>query len=439
MRIVLGFLAAGLAAASAVTLNTPTGRRDSAPVNPVVAVTDSKGAAGVVEKPTYAEHIAPIFNRSCVSCHRPGEVAPFSLMGYENAKKWANMAHSVTESKRMPPWKAVDGFGEFKDANRLSPVEIQLIKNWAATGAPRGDKRKEPKPPVFNGGDWTLGKPDRIISASKPFKLGPEGADVYRNFVVRTDSKEPIYVNGIDVKPGNAKIVHHVIVFLDPNKSSDRLQAKTNDGQDGYESGEGGVGFLPGGSLGGWAPGVRPRFLAPGTAFKVAPGSNIVIQVHYHRSGKPEEDLTRVGLYTTKEAPKKEMDMAWVFNFRVNIPANEPNYRLEQTYPIPVPITVYATMPHMHLLGKEMKAWFELPDGTQKPLVYVDDWDFNWQLIYSVAEPMKIPAGSKLRVTARYDNTSDNLRNPNNPPKRVTWGEQTTDEMFLLIAYYTRD
>ena len=393
----------------------------------------------VVAKPTYAEHIAPILNKSCVSCHREGEVAPFSLMGYQNAKKWANMASSVTQSKRMPPWKAVEGYGEFLDESRLAPAEIQLIKNWAETGAPRGDAKREPKPPVFSGGAWTLGKPDMILSASKPFKLAAEGEDVYRNFVVRTDSKEPLYVNAVDVKPGNAKVVHHVIVFLDPRKSSEQLLKQTKDGQDGYESGEGGVGFLPGGSLGGWAPGIRPRFLPAGTAFKVEPGSNVVLQVHYHRSGKDEEDLTKVGLYLSKEPPKKSMDMAWVFNFRVNIPANEPNYRINQTYPIPAPVTVYGAMPHMHLLGKEMKAWFELPDGTKKPLVFVDDWDFNWQLNYSLAQPMKIPAGSKLRVEARYDNSSANPRNPNNPPKRVTWGEQTTDEMFLLIAYYTVD
>jgi hypothetical protein len=212
-----------------------------------------------------------------------------------------------------------------------------------------------------------------------------------------------------------------------------------NDGQEGYETEGGGVDFLPSGSLGGWAPGLEPRRTPEGTAFRLEPGANFVLQVHYHKSGKEETDLTKVGLYLDKNAPTREMNLHWMFNFNVNIPPGKADHKLRREYTIPADVTVYGAMPHMHLLGRTMKSWYELPDGTTKPLVYIDDWDFNWQLMYSLKQPLKLPKGTKQIVEATYDNSSANPRNPNDPPKRVTWGEQTTDEMFLLISSYTVD
>jgi hypothetical protein len=389
-------------------------------------------------KPTYAEDVAPLLNRRCVSCHRPGEIGPMTLVGYENAKKWSAMVASVTESRRMPPWKAVAGYGEFHDENRLTQDEIAMLSRWHESGAPRGDKKKEPATPVFKG-EWALGTPDLVVGSKQPFKLGPEGADVYRNFVFKTNSKEPMYVTAIDVKPGNRKIVHHVIAFLDDRGQSHRLEAEANDGQEGYTSTGGGVGFLPSGALGGWAPGVVARYTPPGTGFKVEPGSTIVMQVHYHRTGKPETDQTKLGLYFAKEPVQKEMRLMWAMNGGIRIPAGKPDYQATLAYPVLKDATLYGVMPHMHLLGKKMKAWLDLPDGTNRPLVYVDDWDFNWQLFYTLKEPIKVPAGSKLRVEAVYDNSKDNPRQPSYPPHDVTWGEGTYAEMFLLLAAYTLD
>jgi hypothetical protein len=394
-------------------------------------------AAPSIAKVNYAEHVAPILNAHCVECHRPGEVAPFSLVGYDNAKKWAKMAGSVTSTRRMPPWKAVHGYGEFLDENRLSPMEVETLKRWDTAGSPKGDLKKQPPTPKF-AGEWPFGQPDLILEPSKEFKLGPEGGDVYRNFVMKTDFKEPVWVTSMSVKPGNAKIVHHVIAFLDRSGQAVKKDAEQTDGQPGYET-FGGPGFIPVGSLGGWAPGLRTRMTPPGTAFKIEPGTKIVLQVHYHRTGKEEVDKTRAGLYFSKVPVTDEMHLNWMLNPILMLKAGVKDQKLTLTKTIRENVTVYSVMPHMHLLGRSMKAWVEQPDGSQKPLVFIDDWDFNWQMAYMLKEPMKIPAGSKIRIEAIYDNSSDNPNNPSKPPKVVTFGEQTTDEMFLLVAAYTVD
>jgi mono/diheme cytochrome c family protein len=389
-------------------------------------------------KPTYAADVAPILNARCVSCHRPGEVAPFSLVGYDNAKKWSGMTANVTEQRIMPPWKAAAGYGEFQHENRLTDAEIATLRAWHATGAPRGDRKKEPAPPTFSSA-WTLGEPDLLLSPTKSFRLGADGEDVYRNFVIKTDFKEPRWVKAIDVRPGNKKVVHHVIAFLDKRGQAQTLEARQNDGQEGYTSDGGGVGFLPSGALGGWAPGVRAMRSPDGTAFRLDPGTTVVMQVHYHKSGKPEEDKTQLALYFAKEPIEREMSLHWIFNFTVNIPPGEKNHRMSRTYTYDRDETIYTVMPHMHLVGKSMKSWLEFPDGTTRPLVNVDRWDFNWQLVYPFKEPIKVPKGTKQIVEAVYDNSSDNPNNPNNPPKTIRWGEETTDEMFLMITAFTVD
>lgn len=390
-------------------------------------------------KVTYAENVAPILNRSCVSCHRPNEVAPFSLIGYDNAKKWSKMISVVTEGQQMPPWKATHGYGDFQDENLLSKDEIQLLADWNAAGAPRGDAKKEPKTPSFPASEWSQGKPDLILSPSSDYKLAADGEDVYRNFILKADWKEPIWVKAMEVKPGNRKVVHHVIAFLDKQGRAQKLAAEEKDGQEGYTSSGGGVGFLPSGSLGGWAPGQTTRLAPQGTAFKVEPGEEIVLQVHYHKSGKEETDRTRIGLYLAKEPIIKEMDLNWIFNFQINIPPGDANHAERRVYTYPKDVTIYGAMPHMHLLGKQMKSWLEFPDGTTKPLVEIKKWDFNWQLTYAFKEPIKVPAGTKQIVEAVYDNSNDNVNNPNTPPRRVHFGEETSDEMFLLIVPYTVD
>lgn len=390
-------------------------------------------------KPTYARDVAPILNRACVTCHQTGEVAPFPLAGYEAASKWSKMAAAVTKSGQMPPWKAAAGYGEFQHENRLTEIEVQTLANWAATGAPRGDKRAEPALPKAPVSGWTLGKPDLIVQPKGDYKLGAEGEDVYRNFVIENPMDEAIWVRAMDVHPGNKKVVHHVIVFLDEAHQGRKLAAKTTDGQDGYVGQGGGVGFMPSGALGGWAPGVRPTETPEGKAFKVPAKADLVMQVHYHKSGKPETDKTAVGIYYAKEPIQKEVRLAWIMNFAINIPAGEKAYTAHKEFKAPADVTIYTVMPHMHLLGKSMRAKLVRPDGSETPLIFVPQWDFNWQLVYALKEPVKAPMGSRVVVDAVYDNSADNVNNPSSPPRQVGWGEETKDEMFLLIAAYTVD
>lgn len=388
-------------------------------------------------KVNYSEHVAEILNNHCVECHRPGEVAPFSLMGYENAKKWAPMIANVTSSRKMPPWKAVHGFGEFQDENRLSEAQIEILKRWNDAGGTAGDLKAAPKNPEFKS-EWSLGQPDRILT-NKEFILDAEGADEYRNFVVYTnESKDPMWVTAMDVRPGNTKIVHHVIAFIDGGKQALRKEADAKDGKPGYAT-FGGPGFIPVGSLGGWAPGLRARHASDEAAFKVPAGASVVMQVHYHRNGKVEKDQTKLGIYLAKTQPKKEIRLAWLANPLFKIPAGAKNHMVKLEYRAPADITVYGAMPHMHLLGRSMKAEIRYADGAVKPLVFIDDWNFNWQMAYVLRQPIKVPAGTKIYVEGYYDNSTENPFQPLKTPRDITWGEETTDEMFLLVVPYTLD
>jgi len=389
------------------------------------------------EKVTYAEHVAPIINKHCISCHRPGDVAPFSLVGFDAAKKQHTMIASAADAKRMPPWKAVEGYGDFKGENRLSAQEIAILKKWSIQNAARGDAKKEPPTPVFPKTEWSHGTPDKVLQLNKPFELESEGPDVYRNFVFDLGNTEDVYIKAMDVRPGNKAVVHHVIGFLDASGRSVQLEKNSPDDQDGYSSSGGGIGLIPSGALGGWAPGVMVQETEPGVAFKVSPGTKIVLQIHYHKSGKPEKDQTKVALYYAKEKIERTQEIFWAANPMFRIPPGAKSHAVNWSTPLPADATIYTVMPHMHLLGKSMKAHVVTPQGNKIPLVWVDSWDFNWQLVYTLKQPLEVKRGSKLVVNAVYDNSTENPNNHNNPPRPITWGEETTDEMALLVVGYS--
>lgn len=389
-------------------------------------------------KPTYVRDVAPILNRSCVSCHRPGQAGPFRLDSYAAAKKRSHTIAAAVATGAMPPFRARHGYGEFQDDPRLSASDKETLEAWAATGAPRG-KGEPPAPPAFPpAGKWPFGEPSRELVMDREIVLSADGDDVYRNYVFRNEEKVSRWVTGIDVRPGNRTAVHHVIAFLDQAQAGRKLEAETKDGQPGYPSSGGGVGFLPSGSLGGWAPGMPPQRTDPGTAFEIRPGEDIVLQVHYSRSGKVEKDRTKVALYFSDTPPARKLEILWQATW-IDIPAGKKDYFRKSDFTVPVDATIYATLPHMHLLGRTMKAWVETPGGDKLPLVAIDDWDFGWQYNYRLKTPMKVPRGSKIHVEAHYDNSDENPRNPNHPPKRVKYGERTADEMFLLVTTYSRD
>lgn len=394
----------------------------------------SPGARPAPMKPaSYSENVASILNERCVTCHRPGEIGPFSLIGYQNAKNWAPTIAAVTSAKKMPPWKAVAGVGDFAHDNRLTDDEINLLKEWAEKGAPRGDASKGPAAPTFKPG-WALGDPDLVLQIPKPFKVSGDGQDEYWHFVLKPDIKEPVFIQAVDVRPGNSKIVHHVILWIDEKGAADKVLKEK--GVNGAYLTFGSPGFMPDNSLGGWAPGMRPNRSPEDAGFLLKPGANVVLEVHYHKSGKEETDQTKVGLYLAKDPKKvkKNLEIAWLANPFIRIKPGLADQKFSQTIPIPVNVELYSLMPHMHLLGRKMSATLINPDKTEEKLIQVDDWDFNWQFSYDLRKPRMLKAGSKVRIDAVFDNSKENPNNPSDPPKEVRWGEQTTDEMMLMVA-----
>ncbi|HLH43371.1 MAG TPA: cytochrome c [Bryobacteraceae bacterium] len=391
------------------------------------------GAVSAAEKVTFTETIAPIIYDNCVTCHRPGEAAPFALITYDDVKKRGSLIASVTRSRYMPPWHAAHGYGDFQGERRLSDAQITAIGEWVKQGMPEGDPAKMPKIPVFTEG-WHLGKPDLVLQMPAAFDLPASGPDVYRNFVIPTGLTEDKWVRAVEFRPSARKVVHHVLYAYVAGGS-----LKNRDGKDGKPGfgGMGTVGVVPGqagGGLGGWAVGNTPVFLPDGLAWPLPKGSDFVLQMHFHLTGKPESERSTIGIYFADKAPERKMfglQVPALFGFGsgIDIPAGAKAYAIEDSVTLPVDVLAYSAGAHAHYVGKEMKATATLPDGTVQPLLWIPDWDFAWQDRYNYAKPVFLPKGARIDVKLTYDNSSDNPRNPNNPPKRVLWGEQSFDEM----------
>jgi hypothetical protein len=381
--------------------------------------------------PTFSHDIAPIVYDNCVSCHRPGEVAPFALFTYDDVKKRADQIVDVTASRYMPPWKPEPGYGHFTGERRLTDAQIKLIADWSAAGAPMGDPAQMPKLPQFPQG-WTLGPPDQVVKMTVPFHLPADGHDQYRAFVLPLNVDGTRFVSAVEFRPDNRKIVHHALFFLDSNGAAAKKEQDTHDGNPGFGA-FGGPGFTPTGGLGGWVPGSVAERLPDGWGRAVRKGSDLVVQCHFHPDGKPETETFSVGIYYTKDRPEHIVTGGNAHSFRINIQPGEKNYVVTGKYTVPVDVDLIGIAPHAHLICKDMKGNATLPGGKTIPLIWIKDWDFNWQGTYHYAEPIKLPAGTVVDMTYTYDNSADNIRNPNNPPKRIHFGEQTTDEMAFLF------
>lgn len=385
---------------------------------------------------TYTRDIAPILFENCATCHRPGEVAPFSLLTYADAKRRAGQIADVTESKFMPPWLPVEGHGQFSGERRLTEKQIKALRVWADAGAPEGNPADLPATPKFYEG-WALGEPDLVVKMPEKYTLKAEGRDVFRVFVIPLDLPEDRYVTAVDFRPTNRKIVHHALLFTDTQKQARKLDEQ--DKEPGYGR-AGGIGFTPSGGLGGWAPGVTPRHLPDGVARILHKGADLVVQVHFHPSGKVEQEQSSIGLYFTKKEPER-LALSLPKGMRrsqLDIAPGKKDFTMTDSFTLPIEAHVVGIFPHAHLLCKEIKVDATLPDGTQKPLIWIKEWDWNWQDEFLYDKSFKLPAGTKIDQKYVFDNSADNPRNPNTPPKRVTWGEQTADEMaitfFLLTA-----
>lgn len=386
-------------------------------------------------KVTYTRDIAPLLQTHCMNCHREGEVAPFPLTSYRDAAKRAGQLVEVTKARTMPPWKPEPGFGHLKGARRLTDRDLELMVCWADAGAPEGDMANLPPPPKFTEG-WLLGEPDLVIKVPEPFELPADGRDVFRNFVIPLAVDSDKLVAAVEFRPGNRRIVHHAIFYLDSSGVARKKDAA--DPGPGYGS-FGGPGFLPSGALGGWAPGGTPQELPDGMGRLLRKGSDLVIQVHYHPSGKPESDQSTVGIHYVEQPSRKIVGGLMVVDRNLDIPAGAAKHPMSRSYVVPSDVTMVGVTPHMHLLGREMKATATLPDGRVEPLIWIRDWNFNWQDQYLFENPLRLPKGTRLDVDAVYDNSAANPLNPNSPPQRVTWGEQTTDEMFICFFQVLTD
>jgi hypothetical protein len=394
----------------------------------------------ITSGPTFSNEVVRIFQNRCQTCHHPGDIAPFSLMTYGDAAPHADAIKYMTQTRQMPPWKATPSCGDFTEARVLGDDEIDTIAKWVDNGAPQGNIADLPAPLNFDGG-WALGQPDLVLSYSESY-TPPVAGDMYRCFPMPATVPEDKYVSAIDIKPGDPTTVHHVIAYLD-GSGADSQKLDDGDAGPGYTS-FGGPGFAVtslSATLGGWAPGARPTLLPDDVALLMPAQSRVVLQVHYHPHGiKAIPDKTQIGIYYAKKKPNKIVRILPLINQSFTIPPNDPNYKVATTpFSLPVPIHLYLVAPHMHLLGRRMHVTATLPAGSQKCLINVDDWDFNWQGMYQYKDPVAIPSNTKLAVEAYYDNSTDNWRNPNNPPKPVSWGEQTTDEMCIAFVGFTID
>lgn len=400
-------------------------------------------AAGPI---TFAETIAPIVYANCITCHRPGEAAPFSLISYEDVARRGALIARVTQARYMPPWHAAHGYGEFADERRLTDEQIAAIGEWVKQGMPRGDIAKMPRVPAFTDG-WHLGKPDLIVEMPAGYDVPAAGPDQFRNFVIPTRLAEDRWVRAVEFRPSARKVVHHAIFsWIKGGAAASRDGA---DGKPGFPGiGLPSLGDSNSGPLGGWATGGTPAFLPEGLAARLPAGSDFVLQIHFHLSGKPETERSSVGFYFADKAPERTLinvDAPALFAFGkgIDLAPGAKDQLIEDSFVLPVDVRAYGIGAHAHYLGREMKAEAVLPDGTTKPLLWIRDWDFNWQDSYRYRQPFDLPKGTRINVKLAYDNSTDNPRNPRNPPRRVKFGLQSQDEMgavsLMAVAKTTED
>ncbi len=396
-------------------------------------------AAPMLASVTYARDVAPILFANCVVCHRSGEAAPFALETYQQAKTWAAQIRDYTARRQMPPSKAVRGYGDFCDQRRLTDAQIAALAKWASSGMPTGDLKSVPSLPKFAPpGEWLLGKPDVIMQPDRTYHVAAEGNDVYREFVMQQVFDEDKFISSLEFQPENRAVVHHIVLYFDPTGKAAQMDGKEK--EPGYSVSGAGIGVFGEQFVQAWVPGGTPYALPKGTAYRLRKGTRIVIQVHYHKDGKVEEDRSRVSVrFADRSQVEKELRTAALINPIFQLKPGDSHTEVKCGLTLPIDATIWSVFPHMHLLGREMKLTAKLPDGTDKPLVWVSDWDFNWQETYRYKEPVHLPKGTHISLLAIYDNSEHNPRQPTHPPALVTWGEQTTDEMCIGFLQFTVD
>lgn len=384
------------------------------------------------EAPTFTKDVAPIIFGNCTQCHRPGEAGSISFRTYDEVKNSARLIAKVSESRYMPPWKVTPGHGDFVNQRGLSDAQIATLKAWAEAGTPEGDPAQLPALPQFTEG-WQLGQPDMIIKMPDTFTVPAGGPDVYVNFVVPIpDLPEGKYLHAIEYRPQAKRSAHHTLFALDTKGLGRELDA--DDPGPGFQGMAAG---LRKSRIGGWAIGAIPAPYPDHAAVPIPHGADLILEAHFHPSGKEEMEQASVGLFLTEQKPSHRLvNVPVPFQFGVGlnlkIPAGEKHYVAQDSFTLPVDVDAYNIFPHAHYLCKEMEASAKLPDGSVKELIKITDWDFAWQEQYTYRAPVRLPAGTVVRTRFVYDNTEENPRNPNHPVREVTWGPESTDEMASL-------
>jgi hypothetical protein len=429
-------------------------------------VSRTVNASGPNSKPevTFSKDVAPIFYKNCAACHRPDELAPMSLLTYKDARPWARSIKDKVVTREMPPWGADPHYGQFSNDKRLSQDDVDTITAWVDQGAKEGDPKDLPQMPNFDD-RWQIGKPDVVLSMSQAYTIAAEGSDEYLDFVIPTDFKEFKWVKAVEIHPGNKRVVHHVVAFVQTPQMQNQTKAASfnptavegsifyKDGtlvrtrgdapvfDDGCNAPNGGFARGSGQEtlgpvLGFYSPGKDVDVFPDGMAKVIPPGSNIVIQMHYSKvTGKAETDRTSVGLVFYKTVPDQILTSNGALNHYFMIPAGDGSHEVTACYNFRQDTELITLMPHMHKRGKDMRYEVVYPDGRRETLLYVPHYTFNWQSMYRFEKPLLIPKGSKLIVTAHFDNSANNKFNPD-PTKTVRWGDPTYDEMMIGYIDY---
>ena len=389
------------------------------------SLSSSESAARV----TFTKDVAPILYKRCVECHREGEVAPMSLLTYQEVRPWAKAIREKVIERAMPPWLADPRYGHFENDRRLSAKEIDTIAAWVNAGAPKGDDRDLPPMPHYETG-WVIGKPDAVISLEEEVPVPAGGVIPYKYYTVATKFQEDKWVQAAEIRPGNRAVVHHIIVsVVDPgvkaagNAESGAAREAARDGRNFNK-------------LAGFAPGEQPKVWPRGTAKPIKAGSNLVFQMHYTPNGKEAKDRSYIGLIFAKDPVQKRALTGTAINATFAIPAGDSNYEVKSAWTAKEDVRLVDLMPHMHLRGKDFTYTAVYPDGRSEILLEVPKYDFNWQLLYRFKEPLLLPKGSRLDCVAHFDNSPNNRYNPD-PASLVKWGPQTWEEMMIGWFDYT--
>jgi tetratricopeptide (TPR) repeat protein/mono/diheme cytochrome c family protein len=392
----------------------------------VVLIAATAATAAAQSRPTFTKDIAPIVWTRCATCHRPGEIGPFSLLTYDDVRQRATLVAAVTARRIMPPWKPEPGKGEFQDERALTPHELESIQRWVANGAPEGDPADLPPMPRWPDG-WRLGAPDLVVRMRDVYTVPADGADVFRTFVLSIPTTHPQYVRAIEFRPGNARVVHHANIGVDRTRSSRLLDER--DPGPGYDGGMVPSATYPEGQLLGWTPGQAPHAEPPEMSWRLDPGSDLVVQLHLQPIGKPAPLEVSAGFYFTEHPPTRTPVGLRLGSGTIDIPPGQRDYEITDSYTTLVEVEAVAVQPHAHNLARRMTAIATLPEGSTRWLISIADWDFRWQDVYRYARPVVLPKGTTISMRYSYDNSANNPRNPRQPPARVVWGQNTADEM----------